>query len=172
MAAAASSRPKRIEATRPVLSPFAVNFFLTSRAPRNMAVTTDYLAYVIDQFAPFAKVISRRMFGGVGLYADGLFFGLIDDDTLYLKVDDSNRDDYVSRGCVPFRPLANDPDAYSMSYFQLPEDVLEDPDTLRFWARKALAVAAASAAAKARRKSPGKARPTAKKKTGTRPRRR
>lgn len=60
-----------------------------------MSVSPDYLAYVIDQFAPFAKLVSRRMFGGVGLYADGLFFGLLDDDTLYLKVDDTNRDDYV-----------------------------------------------------------------------------
>lgn len=139
-----------------------------------MSVSADYLAYVIDQFAPFAKLVSRRMFGGVGLYADGLFFGLIDDDTLYLKVDDSNRDDYVSRGCEPFRPLANDPEAYSMSYFQLPEDVLEDCDALRLWARKALAVAVA-AAAKTRQKPPARAVPTAvrkaaKKKTAARAR--
>lgn len=139
-----------------------------------MSVSADYLAYVIDQFAPFAKLVSRRMFGSVGLYADGLFFGLIDDDTLYLKVDDSNRDDYVSRGRAPFRPLANDPDAYSVSYFQLPEDVLEDPDTLRLWARKALAVAVA-AAAKSRRNPPASAVPNtirnaAKKKTAVRPR--
>lgn len=133
-----------------------------------MSVSADYLAYVIDQFAPFAKVIPRRMFGGVGLYADGLFFGLIDDDTLYLKVDDTNRDDYVLRGCEPFRPFADDPDAYSMSYFRLPEDVLEDPDTLKVWARKAVAVAAT----RVQRKSPGNVRLAAKKKNAPRPRRR
>lgn len=133
-----------------------------------MSVSAHYLAYVIDQFAPFAKLVSRRMFGGVGLYTDGLFFGLIDDDTLYLKVDDSNRGDYASRGCEPFRPLASDPDAYSMSYFQLPEDVLEDCDALRLWARKSLAVAVAAAAAKTRRKPPAGARPTAKRRAAKR----
>lgn len=133
-----------------------------------MSVSPDYLAYVIDQFAPFAKLVSRRMFGGVGLYADGLFFGLLDDDTLYLKVDDTNRDDYVSRGCQPFRPLKNDPDAYSMSYFQVPQDILEDPDMLRLWARKSLAVAL-SAAAKPKKKPAATGRAAAKKTTAVRP---
>jgi DNA transformation protein len=106
------------------------------------------------------------MFGGVGLYADGLFFGLLDDDTLYLKVDDTNRNDYVSRGCAPFRPLKNDPDAYSMSYFQVPEDVLEDSDALRPWARKSIAVALTATAGKVRKKPPKGTRKT----TRTRPR--
>jgi DNA transformation protein len=117
-----------------------------------MSVSADYLTYVLDQFAPFAKVVSRRMFGGVGLYADGLFFGLIDDDVLYLKVDDSNREDYLARGAKPFQPVADDP-TYSMSYFELPEDVLEDSDLLKLWARKSLLVASAKKQAKPRRKA-------------------
>src|SRR5262245_22286478 len=107
-----------------------------------MPVSADYLAYVIDQFAPFEKVVSRRMFGEIGLYIDGLFFALIDDDTLYLKVDDTNRADYVARGARPFQPFADDP-TYSMNYFQLPEDVLEDPEQLQSWSRKSVAAAAA-----------------------------
>ena len=114
-----------------------------------MPVSPDYLAYVIDQFAPVAKLVSRRMFGGIGLYAEGLFFALIDNDVLYLKVDDRNRPDYVARGARPLQPLANDP-TYSMNYFQLPEDVLEDPDTLRIWARKSLDAALTRALAKQR----------------------
>lgn len=112
-----------------------------------MSVSTDYLAYVIDQFAPVAKLVTRRMFGAVGLYADGLFFALIDDDVLYLKVDDRNRDDYIARGSKPFQPFADDP-TYSMNYFRLPEDVLEDPDELRVWARKSLDAALAKAVSK------------------------
>jgi DNA transformation protein and related proteins len=112
---------------------------------------SDFLPYALDQLKPFGRVVSRRMFGGVGLYSDGLFFGLISDDTLYLKVDDTNRGDYTSRGCKPFRPFADD--TYTMSYFELPADVLENPDELKDWARKALRVAAASAAAK---KSPAR----------------
>ena len=105
-----------------------------------MAVSADYLAYVLDQLASLGRVRSRRMFGGVGLYADDVFFALIDSDTLYFKVDDANRPDYTQRGCAPFRPFPDDP-TYSMSYFQIPADVLEDPDELLVWARKSVAAA-------------------------------
>ena len=69
-----------------------------------MPVSADYQAYVIDQLAGLAQVRSRRMFGGVGLYANDVFFGLIDDDTLYFKVDDIDRAyaDLKARG-VDFR---------------------------------------------------------------------
>ena len=117
-----------------------------------MSVSADFLAYVIEQLTPIAKISSRRMFGGVGLYADDLFFALIDDDTVYFKVDDGNRADFVARGCAAFRPFADDP-TYSMSYFELPADVLEDVDLLRPWARKSIAVAASAAAAKQQRAS-------------------
>ncbi|HEY6644620.1 TfoX/Sxy family protein [Povalibacter sp.] len=136
-----------------------------------MPVSTDYLAYVVDQFANFMQVTSRRMFGGVGLYASGLFFALIADDTLYLKVDDSNRADFVARRCEPFRPFANDP-TYSMSYYQLPEDVLEDAEELRVWTRKSLAVAASASAAKQRRPQPTGKRKSAASPTGRAKRRR
>ena len=63
-----------------------------------MAVKTQYLAYVLEQLADLGGVRSRRMFGGVGLYRDDRFFGLIDDHVLYFKVDDSNRADYLARG--------------------------------------------------------------------------
>jgi DNA transformation protein and related proteins len=110
-----------------------------------MAVSPDFLAYVVDQLGGFAKVRSRRMFGGVGLYADDLFFALIDDDTLYFKADDSNRSDYVERGCRPFQPFADDP-TYSMNYYNVPPEVVEDGDDLKRWAKKSCAVALAKAA--------------------------
>jgi DNA transformation protein and related proteins len=112
-----------------------------------VSVSNDFLAYVIDQLAGLATVRSRRMFGGVGLYAGEVFFGLIDNDTLYLKVDDSNRADYVARGCAPFRPFPDEP-TYSMSYFQAPADVLEEPEVLVQWARKSVAAGGAGAARK------------------------
>lgn len=115
-----------------------------------MTVSADYLAYVIDQLAPFAQVTSRRMFGGAGLYADGLFFALIAQEELYFKVDDSNREDYLARGYQPFQPFPDKPDMPSMNYYQVPVDVLEDPDELQQWARKALAVAVATAARKSK----------------------
>lgn len=114
-----------------------------------MPVSPNFLEFVLDQLSGLGAVHARRMFGGIGLYCDELFFGVIDDDIVYFKVDDSNRGDYIARGAQAFRPI---PDAASMSYFQVPSDVLEDVDELRAWARKALAVASATAAAKAFRK--------------------
>jgi DNA transformation protein len=114
-----------------------------------MSVSSDYLGYVLDQLRPFGHVVARRMFGGVGLYADGFFFGIID-DTVYFKVDDSNRADYEARGARKFTVTMgkDSPKAVSMSYFAVPEDILEEPDDLKVWARKALAVAVAAAATK------------------------
>jgi DNA transformation protein and related proteins len=116
----------------------------------NMAVSSDYLQYVLEQLAGLAQVTSRRMFGGMGLYCDGVFFGLIDDDTLFFKVDDSNRGDYVARGMAAFRPFKDRPDQ-SMAYFEVPADALEDRDELALWARKSVAAALASPGRSARK---------------------
>jgi len=105
-----------------------------------MTVSADFLAYVLEQLAALDDVSSRRMFGGAGLYCDELFFGLISQDTLYLRVDDSNRADFTARGTGPFRPYADRPEL-SMSYFEAPADVLEDARQLAEWARRSVAVA-------------------------------
>jgi DNA transformation protein and related proteins len=124
-----------------------------------MPVSSNFLEYVLDQLHAIGAMRSRRMFGGIGLYCDDLFFGLIAEDCVYFKVDDSNRADYVARGCEQFRPFADDPNAVSMNYYRLPEEVLEDVDELKVWAHKSLRIAAAASAAKALRrprKSPAK----------------
>jgi DNA transformation protein len=79
------------------------------------------------------------MFGGVGIYAGDRFFALIADDTLYFKVDESNRADFEARRMGPFRPYGESGEV--MQYYQVAEDLLEDPETLRPWAEKAIAVA-------------------------------
>lgn len=86
------------------------------------------------------------MFGGVGIYADKLFFALIDDDTLYFKVDDSNRPDFERSGMKPFQPYGEGGEI--MQYYQVPTDLLEDLEALRPWAEKAIAVAARKAKGK------------------------
>lgn len=112
-----------------------------------MPVPDNYLAYVLEQLTPFAAVTPRRMFGGVGLYAEGHFFALID-DVLYFKVDDSNRPDYLARRCKPFTYEKAKGGIVSVGYYQVPEDVIDDPDELKVWARKSLAVAVKAAAKK------------------------
>jgi DNA transformation protein and related proteins len=108
-----------------------------------MAVTESYLAYVLEQLAGLGRLRSRRMFGGVGLYADDLFFGLLDDNGLYFKVDDTTRGEFVARGMGQFRPFRDKPDM-SLSYYEVPAEVIEDAEALVMWARKAVRVAAAA----------------------------
>lgn len=79
------------------------------------------------------------MFGGLGIYAGDIFFALISDDVLYFKVDDVTRPGYEARGSAPFQPYG--PRGEVMQYYQIAEDLLEDPDILRPWVDDAVAVA-------------------------------
>jgi DNA transformation protein len=79
------------------------------------------------------------MFGGVGIYAAELFFALLDDDMLYFKVDDATRPQFEQRGMTPFRPYGEDGEV--MGYYEVPADVLEDPEALGPWVEAAVAVA-------------------------------
>ena len=115
-----------------------------------MRVSEGFRAYVLDQLEGLGGVHARAMFGGVGLYADDLFFGIMAADTLYFKVDDSNRREYEAAGMAAFKPYADRPE--TMSYYQVPADVLEDAGLLVAWARRACLVA------KAQRESPRKRR--------------
>ena len=107
-----------------------------------MAVTSAYRDFVLEQLGRVVPVTSRAMFGGVGIYSDGLFFGLMDDDTLYLKVDDGNRGRFETAGMGPFSPFGDD--QHVMQYYELPADLLEDADALRPWVAGALDAARAA----------------------------
>jgi DNA transformation protein and related proteins len=107
-----------------------------------MAVTPEYREFVLEQLGRVAPVTSRAMFGGVGIYSDGLFFGLMDNDALYLKVDDGNRGRFEAAGMGPFSPFGDD--QHVMQYYELPADLLEDADALRPWVDGALDAARAA----------------------------
>jgi DNA transformation protein and related proteins len=105
-----------------------------------MSVNPSFRSFVLDQLARATpSVRDRAMFGGVGIYSGELFFALIADDTVYLKVDDTNRPDFVARGMEPFRPMGMEGEV--MQYYGVPEDVLEDPESLKPWVEGALAAA-------------------------------
>jgi DNA transformation protein and related proteins len=106
-----------------------------------MAVTDDYLQYVLEQLSGLGHVSPRRLFGGVGLYHGDRIFGLIFRDILYFKVDDSTRGEYEARGMDRFRPYADKP-LWSMTYYTVPAEILEDADECTLWGRKSLGVAA------------------------------
>jgi len=111
-----------------------------SRAVPHMAVGDSYLAFVIEQLEGLGRIRAQRMFGGVGLYCGERFFALLADDTLYFKVDDSNRGDFLSRGMEPFRPFPDEPER-AMGYYRVPVDVIEDAESLVAWARRSVAIA-------------------------------
>src|SRR5262245_40435101 len=104
-----------------------------------MPVSAGFREYVREQIEPVAPLSMRAMFGGVGLYSGGVFFALIDDDTLCFTVDDLNRPDFEARGMQPFRPFGDE--RYSMQYYELPAEILEDREELRAWIRGALQAA-------------------------------
>jgi DNA transformation protein len=106
-----------------------------------MPVTDSFIAFVVEQLEGAGAITTKRMFGGVGIYAGDLFFALLSRDVLYLKVDDSNRADFEAAGTGPFSPYG--PDGETMQYYEVPAEVLEDADELCRWAVKAMAVARA-----------------------------
>ena len=109
---------------------------------QSMRVTCGFREYVLDQLAAFPGLRDRSMFGGVGLYADDLFFGILASDVLYFKVDDSNRQEYEQAGSRPFKHHAAR--AMPMPYYAVPIEIVEDAATLVTWAKRAVDVASAS----------------------------
>ena len=99
--------------------------------------TNEFVTHVLDLLEPLGPVTARRMFGGYGIYLDGTMFALVADDTLYLKVDDTSRGEFVAAGLEPFR-YSKKGKSYQMSYHAAPEDALEEAELLRDWARKAV----------------------------------
>lgn len=103
-----------------------------------MSVSDEFLEYVLDQLSNWGDVSVRKMFGGAGLYRDGKMFGLVADDVIYLKVDDTNRAKYEKAGSAPFQPRENKP--MTMSYWMLPEELLERSEEWVEWAKESLTI--------------------------------
>ena len=109
---------------------------------RSLHVSDAFRTFVLDQLEELGDVTAKSMFGGVGLYCRGVFFGIVARDVVYLKVDDTNRADYERAGSHPFRPYPDRPG--TMQYYAVPVDVLESAIDLVAWARKAVRVAEAA----------------------------
>ena len=146
----AQDRPDRASTQNGEIE-FRRGVFHSSSMPHN----NEYLEYVLEQLAGLPGVRSNRMFSGAGLYQDEVFFGLLFGETLYFKVDDSNRRDYESRGMAQFRPYKDRPQV-SFTYYEVPPEVLEDRQELVAWARRAVEAAVAIQAAKAAKRTPRK----------------
>ena len=104
-----------------------------------LRVSSGFREFVLGQLADVRALYARPMFGGIGLYGGGVFFGILAGDVLYLKVDDESRHDYERAGARPFKPYANRP--VTMRYYSVPAEIVEDAATVTEWARRAIAIA-------------------------------
>ena len=100
-----------------------------------MAVNEDFLVYVQEQMASVEPFETKKMFGGIGFFKDGIMFGMIGGGAFRLRVDELTQGDYEERGMTPFRPK---PGKKGMPYWEVPVEVLEDHDELKVWAEKAI----------------------------------
>jgi|SRR5215471_12089948 len=114
-----------------------------------MPVNKGFLDFVVEQLAGCGPIVTRRMFGGAGIYSGDVFFAIVDDDVLYLKADDETRGDFERAGGQPFDPYGDG--RTSMQYYGVPVSILEDADAMTAWGRKAIAAALRARAGSSKR---------------------
>lgn len=119
-----------------------------------MTIRHNFLDHVLDLLSAWGGVIPRRMFGGYGLFRGDRMFGLIADDRLYLKVDETSRHDFEAAGTQPFTYSARSR-AVTLSYWEAPPELFDDAEEMVRWARRALEAALSSAGT---RQPPNKAK--------------
>ena len=107
----------------------------------------EYVAHIVDLLQLVGPVESKSMFGGFGMFLEGLMFGLVVGNELYLKVDTQNLQDYEDLGLQAFSFEKNGRQI-KMSYYQAPEEAMEDAELLSDWASNAYDAAMRAAAKK------------------------
>ncbi|WP_020536034.1 TfoX/Sxy family protein [Lewinella cohaerens] len=107
-----------------------------------MAVNPTYVTYVEEQLSEFGTVELKKMFGGIGIFHEGLMFGMIGSDIFRLKVDEHNQADFENLGVQPY---ASKTKKKGMPYWEVPAEILEDCTLLAVWAKKSFAAAQRSA---------------------------
>ena len=105
---------------------------------------SEFVDYLHEVFAEIGEINVRKMFGGYGIYRDGVMFGLVADDQLYLKVDDTNREDFEALGLDAFE-YNKQGKLMKMSYYLAPEVIYDETDVAAQWAHKSWEVALKSA---------------------------
>ncbi len=113
-----------------------------------MPKRSQFVDFLLEQLAPLGEVTAKSMFGGFGVYLDGRMFGLVVDDTFFIKADDANRAEFEREGLAPFRYERRGEEVAVMSYYQPPASTIDDREELCVWARKGLEAASRAAAKK------------------------
>ena len=102
---------------------------------------SEFVEYLTEVFVDFGPIQTRKMFGGYGIYHQGVMFGLVADDTLYLKVDDTIKPYFEAKSLSPFEYDKGDK-VVKMSYHVAPDNILDDPQEAAIWAQRSFDVAA------------------------------
>jgi DNA transformation protein len=118
-----------------------------------MANDPSFVAHAVDLLSLVGPVSARAMFGGHGLYAEGVMFALLDDGELFVKTDAGTRATFVEAGCRPWIFATRSGRTENTGYFRPPDDAHEDPEAMLPWARLALEAALRARAARAPRKA-------------------
>jgi len=111
-----------------------------------MPVSVAYKSFILDLLSDFGPVSIRHMFSGAGVYADGVMFAILAEDTLYLKADEVSARAFAAEGKGPFTYRPKDRSPVALSYWEVPERLLDNPEELVAWTRRAHAVALAAKA--------------------------
>ncbi len=106
-----------------------------------MANSPDFVAHVVELMREAGRVTSRAMFGGHGVYVDGVIVAIVVADVLYLKTDDETRPRFVAEGLAPFEYATRRGTREVTSYFAPPGEALESPAAMRDWLRLAIGAA-------------------------------
>ena len=122
-----------------------------------MVASEGFAEFLRDQLAPLGRITTRRMFGKTGVFCDGVMLGMVTEDTLYLRVDDENRELFREAASAPPLNYTKGGSLIDLAFWKLPERLIDEPDELLEWARAALD-AARRVAGKRRRKAPGRRR--------------
>jgi DNA transformation protein and related proteins len=105
-----------------------------------MAASDGTIAFLNEILSPMGRITVRRMFGGAGIYCDSVIFGLIIDDVLYLKADETSAQDFKADGMAPFSYETKSGVRSVMSYWRAPERLFDEPEDFVMWARRSLAI--------------------------------
>lgn len=116
-----------------------------------MTMENQFVGYLLELLDPLGSVEAKAMFGGFGIYRHGLMFGLVSDETFYLKADERNRPDFEARGLPPFTYTRKGKEL-SMSYYQAPHDAMESSGILCRWAERAFDAAVRGSKRKEKKK--------------------
>lgn len=103
-----------------------------------MSKDESFHEYVVDLFRNFPGITSRGMFSGWALYQRGIVFAIIAEGELYFKSDKHIQKYFEQVDSHPFVYVRKDPKPVTLSYWSVPEEVMEDEEELALWVERSV----------------------------------